>query len=145
MPWGQSEGANVRLQPKPWDFQRDQNNNNSVPIKSFKSVQWCLVCSQNKWLSKYQRRASQLSYRTLTAWRQRGRCVTARAIRQGAASISTPEAAYYTKLSRLPVVNHIFLGLWTVHICQECHSLRSVPQRRHVANLSCALTAYLGN
>ena len=38
-------------------------------------------------------------------------------------------------LSRMPVSNHIFLGSWMLHICQECHSLRSASQRRHTAHL----------
>ena len=33
--------------------------------------------------------------------------------------------------SRLPVANQVFLGSWMVDICQEDHSLRSAPQRRH--------------
>jgi len=40
-------------------------------------------------------------------------------------------------MSRLPVANHVFLGSWTVDICQECRSLRSAHQKRHAA--------YLGN
>jgi len=35
----------------------------------------------------------------------------------------------------LPVANHIFLGSWMVDTCQEGHSLRSAPQRRHMAHL----------
>ena len=38
-------------------------------------------------------------------------------------------------MSTLPVANHVFLGSWTVDICQECHSQRSAPQRRHTAHL----------
>ena len=36
---------------------------------------------------------------------------------------------------RLPVANHVFLGSCIVDICQEGHSLRSAPQRRHMAHL----------
>ena len=38
-------------------------------------------------------------------------------------------------VSRLPVANQFFLGTWTVDICQEGHSQRSAPQRRHTAPL----------
>ena len=34
-------------------------------------------------------------------------------------------------MSRFPVANQVFLGSWMVDICQEGHSLRSAPQRRH--------------
>ena len=37
--------------------------------------------------------------------------------------------------SRLPVANQVFLGSWMVDICQEGHSQRSAPQRRHTAHL----------
>ena len=38
-------------------------------------------------------------------------------------------------VSRLPVANQVFLGSWTVDICQEGCSKRSAPQRRHTAYL----------
>ena len=41
----------------------------------------------------------------------------------------------YQTASRLPVANQVFLGSWTVDICQEGHSQRSAPQRRHTAHL----------
>ena len=66
-------------------------------------------------------------------WRQRGRQTTARARSIGA--ILAPEMASSTKLSRLPVANPVCLGSWMVDICQERHSPRSAPQRRHTAHL----------
>ena len=45
-------------------------------------------------------------------------------------------------LNTLPVAHQVFLGYWTVDICQEGHSLISAPQRRHRAHLrwcSCGL------
>ena len=56
-----------------------------------------LVCPQNKGLTEYQRRASLLLYRALPPQRQRGRDATARARRQGAASIPAPETASSSK------------------------------------------------
>ena len=38
-------------------------------------------------------------------------------------------------VSTLPVANQVFLGSWTVDICQKGHSQRSGPQRRHRAHL----------
>ena len=38
-------------------------------------------------------------------------------------------------VSRISVANQVCLGIWTVDICQEGRSLRSAPQRSHVANL----------
>ena len=38
-------------------------------------------------------------------------------------------------VSRLPVANQVFLGSWTVDICQEGHRQRSALQRRHTAHL----------
>ena len=38
-------------------------------------------------------------------------------------------------VSRTPVANLVFLESWTVDICQECPSLSSAPQRRHIAYL----------
>ena len=38
-------------------------------------------------------------------------------------------------LSRLLVANHVFLGSWTVDICQEGCSQRSAPQRTHMTYL----------
>ena len=40
---------------------------------------------------------------------------------------------FHQTVSRLPVANHVFLGSWTVDIYQECHRLRSAPQRRYRA------------
>ena len=34
---------------------------------------------------------------------------------------------FYQTMSKGPVANCIFLGFWMVHICQECHRLRSAP------------------
>ena len=97
-----------------------------------------LAHSQNKRLSEYQRRASQLHTGTPShcPQRQRGRCVTARAGRQGAAVISAPETGIlHQTVNRLPVANHIFPGCWMADICQEGHNLRSAPQSRHTAHL----------
>ena len=66
-------------------------------------------------------------------WRRRVRHATVRAGRQGA--ILAQRWASSTKLSRLLVANYVFLGSWMVDICQEGHSLRSAPQRRHTAHL----------
>ena len=45
------------------------------------------------------------------------------------------DGIFHHSVSRLPVANQIFLGPWTVDICQEGCSQRSAPQRRHMAHL----------
>ena len=56
---------------------------------------------------------------------------------EGKGAISAPETGkLHQTTSMLPLANHIFLGSWMVDICQEGHSLRSAPQRRHKAYLS---------
>ena len=74
---------------------------------------------------------------------ERLRHTTDRAERQVAATISAPETSFHQTVRRLPVANHIFLGSWMVHICQECHSLRSAPQRRHTIHLGWCLCSTL--
>ena len=91
------------------------------------------ACSQNKGLSKYQRKVSQLQIGPSPHQRHRGRRVTARAIRRGATSAR--DGILHQTVSRLPVANQIFLGFWTVDICQEDHTQRSDVQRRHTAHL----------
>ena len=46
------------------------------------SLTMTLACSQNKGLSEYQRTESQLPYRTLPPWRQRGRHITVKGLLQ---------------------------------------------------------------
>ena len=50
-------------------------------------------------------------------------------------NLSPRDCILHQKVSRLPVANQVFLGSWMVDICQEGHSLRSAPQRRHTAHL----------
>ena len=54
-------------------------------------------------------------------------------------NLSPGDHIFQQTLSGLPVAKHIFLGSWAVHFCQECHSLRSAPQRRHMAHLRLCL------
>ena len=46
-----------------------------------------------------------------------------------------PREASYTKLQAGFVANRDFLGFCMVDICQEGHSQRSAPQKRHTAHL----------
>ena len=50
-------------------------------------------------------------------------------------NLSPRDSILHETVSRLQAANHVFLGSWTVDICQEGRSLRSAPQRRHVAHL----------
>ena len=109
--------------------EREREN---FPVRS-SNLRYSLAYSQNKGLSEYQRRASWLRTGSPPYQRQIGWQSTARARRWGA--ISAPEMASSTKQGRLPVSNQVFLGSWKADICQEGHSLRSSPQKRHKAHM----------
>ena len=49
--------------------------------------------------------------------------------------LSPRDGILYQTVSRLPVPDQVFLGSWTVDICQEGCSQRLPPQRRHTAHL----------
>ena len=49
-------------------------------------------------------------------------------------NLGPKDGILYQTASQLPVVK-VFLGSWTVDICQEGHNQRSAPQRRHTAHL----------
>ena len=88
-------------------------------------------CSQNKGLSKYQRRASQLwTGPSPTRGREAGELQPE--LEKGNLS---PRNILHQTVSRLPVANQVFLGSWTVDIHQEGHRQRLAPQRRHMAHL----------
>ena len=61
MPWGQSEGAKVRQEPKLWDSQRqrEKRERENFSAKS-PNLRHCRAHSQKKGLSEYQRKTSQL-------------------------------------------------------------------------------------
>ena len=87
--------------------------------------------SQNKGLNKYQRRASRLQ--TIPSPLETGR--QAGAARAGQGQYWAQEGILYQTASRHPVANQDFLGFWMVDICQEGHSKRSAPKKRHTAHL----------
>ena len=96
------------------------------------SLRHCLARSQNKRLSKRQRRASWLWTGPSPRQRQGGRWGAARA---GKGQSRPLDGILYQTVSKLPVANQDFLGFWMVGICQEGHSRRSAPQKRHTAQL----------
>ena len=63
---------------------------------------------------------------------------------RGCCNLSPRDHIFHQTVSRLPVANHVFLGSWMVHICKECHSLRSAPQRRQTAHLGLCLHGTTG-
>ena len=69
-----------------------------------------LVHSQNKGLSKYQRRASRLHIDLSPVQRQRDRQATARARRHMAGNLGPRDGIFQQTVSRLLVPNHVFLG-----------------------------------
>ena len=89
--------------------------------------------TQKALLSEYQRRASRLPIGpSLPGGREAGEQHPAEG--KGCCNLHRDHIFHQT-VSRLPVVNLVFLGSCMVDICQECHSLRSAPQRRHTAHL----------
>ena len=89
--------------------------------------------SQNKGLSEYQRRASQYGLAHHPAGgREEGK---QQPELEGKGQSGPRDSIFHQNVSRLPVANHIFLGSWMVDICQEGHSPRSAPQRKHTAHL----------
>ena len=87
--------------------------------------------------------SSCMPFRALPPWRQRGRCATAREKASGRYYLGPRDHSFHQTVRRLPVANHIFLASWMVHICQECHSLRSAPQSRHTVHLGLCLHSTL--
>ena len=132
MPWGQFEGANVRQQPKLWDSQRERKKKKERTFPQ-KSLTWPSHRTKD-WANTKGELACCIQAPPRPRQRQRGRWRTARAVRQGA--ISDPETSIlHQTVRRIAVANHVFLGFWRADICQEGHSLRSAPQRRHIAHL----------
>ena len=90
-----------------------------------------LACSQNKGLSKYQRRVSWLCIGPAPCPHPTGGSEQQSELEDKGLLQSWPETGIlHQVVSRLPVANHIFLGSWMVDFLQEGHSLRSTPQRR---------------
>ena len=127
MPRGQSEGTNMRQQPKLWDSQRQRKKKRereNYPAKS-PNLRHCQANSQNKGLS----RASQL--RTGPSPTREGRQEQSEPERGN----HGPREASSTKLQTGFIANQEFLGFWTVDIGREGHSQRSAPQQGHTAHL----------
>ena len=99
--------------------------------KSYK-LRHCQACSQNKGLSKYQRRASQLRTSPSPAGGREAGGLQPELERD---NLGPRDGILYQIASRLPVANQVFLGSWMVDIHQEGCSPRSAPQRRHMAHL----------
>ena len=114
MPRGQSEGANLRQQPRLWD---------SYPAKS-PNLRNHQARLQNKGLSRASRLRTGPSpagdRQAEGSWSGRGQ--------------SRPREASPTKLQAGFVANQDFLGIWKVDICRESLSQRSAPQKRHRAH-----------
>ena len=96
------------------------------------NLRHCQAHSQNKGLSKYQRRASQLWTAPSPTG---GRAVGRRQPEPERVKLGPRDSIPYQNVSRLPVANQVFLGSWTVYIHREGCSQRSALQRRHTAHL----------
>ena len=105
----------MREQPKLWDSQREREKKDNFPVKS-PNLRHCRVCSQNKGLSEYQRRASrQQTGPSPAGGREAGR----RQPEPEKGNFGPRDGILYQTASRLPVANQVFLGSWTVDICWE--------------------------
>ena len=89
------------------------------------------ACSQNKGLSEYQRRASQGGANFLPQQPEAERQAGDSQGQKVRGNLSPRDSILCQTVSRLPVANQVFLGSWTVDICQEGCSQRSAPQRTH--------------
>ena len=126
----------MRQQLKLWDNQREkkERERENFPVKG-SNLRHSVAHSQNKGLSKYQRRTSRLhtGHHHPPSEAERQACNTQS---WKAGPILAPETGIlHQTVSRLLVAYHVFMGSWTVDICQEGHSQRSDPQRRHIAHL----------
>ena len=93
-----------------------------------------LACSQNKGLSKYQRRASQLHTGPSPSMEaERQACNSHSWKARG--NLGSRDQHPPPNCEQAPSSNHVFLGSWTVNICQEGHSQRSAPQKSYMAHL----------
>ena len=104
-----------------------------------------LACSQNKGLSEYQRRVSQL--RTCPSPHQR-QSQKARGDSQSQkvrGNLGPRDGILHQTVSRLPVANQVFLGSWTIDICQEDRSQRSAPRGDTRHTWGGALAVHPGN
>ena len=93
------------------------------------------MSSQNKRLSEYQRRDSWLQIDPCSPEAERQACNSQSWKARGCYNLDPRDYIFQQTVSKLSVANHVFLGSWTVDICQECHSLRSASQRRHMAQV----------
>ena len=69
--------------------------------------------------------------RPLEAERQAGDSQSRKAM----GNLGPRDGILHQTVSRLPVTNQAFLGSWTVDICQEGRSQKSISQKRHTAHL----------
>ena len=106
MPWGQSEGANVRQQPKSWDSQREGEKNKARERENFASkssnLRHCWTAHRTKdWLNTRGELASSgLAHPLPKAGRRAGD----RARRQGASSTKLRAGSYWSLMDQNLVV-----------------------------------------
>ena len=94
-----------------------------------------LAHSQNNGLNEFQRRASWLHTSPFAPSSQRQACDSQSRKARGCYSLGPRDSIFHQTVSMLPVANYVFMGSWMVDIRQEGCSLRSAPQRRHMAQL----------
>ena len=104
----------MRQQPKLWDSQKEkkERERENFPAKS-SNLRHCQAHSQNKGLSEYQRRVSQLHTGPSPT---RGREAGGGQPEPERGNLGPKDSILHQTASRLPVANQMFLGSWTVDI-----------------------------
>ena len=111
---------------------KEEKERENFPAKS-SNLRHCWTRSQNKGLSKYQRRAS--GHQT-GPFSTRGREAGGRQPELEGKGQTQPQRQHpLPNCEQAPTCYQIFLGSWTVDILQERCSQRSCPQRRHTGHL----------
>ena len=117
--------------------ERQRGKKKSFPAKGSKATHlvhpWCTYITKNWGNTKGEQAGFLMGPSSPEAegqvcdsqsWKARGCC-----------NLGPRDRIFHQTVSRFPVANQVFLGFWMVDICQECHSLRLSPQRRHMAYL----------
>ena len=146
IPWGHSEGTTVTKQLKPMEWQRDKEKQRPFPLECSNSALWPLVHSPTKDCALAN-----------TKGEQAGSCLRLSPVGGREACVQQPELEHkglhcnlrprdcisHLAVNRLPVTNHVFLGSWMVHICQEFHSLRLASRGDSWSTWDCTLMVHL--
>ena len=115
MSWGQSEGANVRQQPKLWDSQREgkKRKRERTFLQKNSNLRHCWPAHRTKdWANIRELAGSRPAHPSLEAGRQAGNSQSQKAM----GNLGPRDGILYQTVSRLPVANQDVPGFWIVDI-----------------------------